>query len=125
MVVRAWLYLHIPLWLLLSGLSLFAPQIAAQRLHLIPDALAGTSEIRGLFGGGFLAFGVIILAGLRIKPLAKGMLGAIGLIMAGVVIGRIVSLIVDHDLFALRIGSTESLVALACWYEFRQKADPV
>ena len=97
-------------------IGLFAPQIISGQVFLSPATIAGTAELRGLYGGGFIGFGLVLLCGLRCKSLAPGLFLAMAIIMGGIVVGRIVSLAIEHE-FAFTIPAIigEVLLALACW----------
>ncbi len=125
-IARTYLYLSVLLFFAIGVSSLFAPGMVAANLQLSPLSLAGTGEIRGLYGGGFFAFGLVLLGGLRCKSLSPGLLIAMATIMGGVVVGRIVSLAFDHEyLLTLIGGSAELLLALACWNVYKyDKAAP-
>lgn len=111
------------LFFILFGLAgLFAPTMLAARLHLAPVNNAGLGELRGLYGGGFTGFGLVILAGLRCKAAGAGLLLAMGIIAAGIAAGRLVSLATDHDTgFAAPAALWEFILAAACYFESRQE----
>ena len=113
---RGLLYFFGAFFMVYGATALFAPDIIAGKLYLSPVTIAGTSEIRGLYGGGFAGFGVVILTGLRSKALGSGLLMSMATIMGGVVVGRVVSLAIDHETaFTIPAAVAEILVAGACW----------
>ena len=95
---RGFLYFVSAFFILFGVTGLFAPQLIDAQLNLMPVAIAGTSETRGLYGGGFAGFGVVIMCGLRCSQLASGLLLAMCIIMGGVVVGRLVSIGIDREL---------------------------
>ena len=113
---RGFLYLFVVLFMAIGVTAMFAPDVIAAKLALTPVNLAGTSELRGLYGGGFFGFGIVLLCGLRCKLLAPGLLTAMAIIMGGVVVGRMVSLAIDHETtFTIPAAIGEGLLAMACW----------
>jgi hypothetical protein len=92
-----------------------------ETLHLSPLSPAGMGELRGLYGGGFFAMGLVLLGGLHYRPLAPGLLIAMAIIFAGIVVGRLVSLVLDREFVATPLaGASELLLALACWRIYQQ-----
>jgi len=101
--------------------GLFDPGLIASKMHMLPTTIAGTGEVRGLYGGGFSGFGLVILAGLR-SPAGKGLLLAMSIIMSGVIIGRLFSMGLDHEFaFAMPAAIAEFLVASLCYLEYRSQ----
>jgi Domain of unknown function (DUF4345) len=119
-IARGYLYLNVLLFAAIGVKSLFMPESMAGQLQLAATSIAGTGEIRGLYGGGFIGFALVLLGGLRCKPLSPGLLIAMATVMGGVVCGRIVSLALDHEYMLTLVGGTaEALVALACWSVYK------
>ena len=118
---RGFLYFFSAFLILFGMVGLFAPHIVDAQVNLMPVTIAGTSETRGLYGGGFLGFGVVIVCGLRCSQLARGLLLAMSIIMGGIFVGRMVSLGIDREL-ALTVPSAilELLMAVACWVESKR-----
>ena len=124
-VARGFLYFFGAFFLVYGATALFAPDIIAGKLYLSPVTIAGTSEIRGLYGGGFAGFGVVILTGLRSKTLGAGLLMSMAIVMGGVVVGRVVSLAIDHETaFTVPAAIAELLVAVSCWIASNNKSGP-
>lgn len=122
-VRRGFLYLIGASLFLFGMTALFAPHIINSQLNLMPVNIAGTSETRGLYGGGFIGFAVVIIAGLRCSQLASGLLLAMSIIMGFVVVGRLVSIGIDRDLAStVPAIAGELLIALACWAESKSSA---
>jgi len=122
-VARLFLYFQVMTLLLFGLTGLFALDLISGQLGLAALAINGSSELRGLLGGGFIAFALIILFGLRSPQRGTGFLISMILLMAGIVLGRIVSLALDgFDPKALGAGVIELLIALACWQLYRSRA---
>jgi hypothetical protein len=120
---RGWLYLIAAVQLAVGLAALFAPQMVAARFDLLPQTLKGAAEIRGLYGGGFTASGLLTLLALRDTPLARGLLVAVGSVMGGIAAARLVSLCVEHEIaFTLPAAVAEALTALACRVLYRRSA---
>jgi hypothetical protein len=114
-VARIWLYFIALIFGIVGFTSLFSPETTGSQLQIQALSLAGTSELRGLYGGGFVGFALILIAGLRRKDYSQGLLMSMAIIMGGIVVGRVVSIALDHELKAtLGAGAPELLVALAC-----------
>mgnify|MGYP003576806372 CR=1 FL=1 len=119
-IARAYLYFMAAVLAGIGFTGLFAPEIIGHQLGLAPESLKGTAEIRGLYGGGVLSWCVITLAGLRCKALFPGLLGGLGILMGGIAAGRVVSLIIDHEIeLNIPAGTMEALIALSCWVIYR------
>ena len=105
--------------------ALFAPHIINEQLQLMPSSVANISETRGLYGGGFIGFSLLIFLGLCCKNFARGLLLAVAIIMACIVVGRLVSLGIDRDC-ATTVPAIigELIIALACWWESKGKVAP-
>jgi hypothetical protein len=105
--------------LLFAGLGAFAlaqPDALAVKLALMPKTIAGTAELRGLYGGAFLSWAALGLAAWRFRSLRTGILAALGVSLGGIAIARLVSLAVDHEAaFNVPALITEGLFAVACW----------
>lgn len=120
---RGFLYFIAAFFIVFGMTGLFVPHFINAQLDLMPATIAGVSETRGLYGGGFVGFGLVIICGLRCNRLAGGLLLAMCIIMGGVVVGRLLSLGIDRDLAStLPIALGEFLIALACWVESRNSA---
>lgn len=121
-VAKVFLYFQVVALLLFGLVGLFALELIAGQLGLSTLAINGSSELRGLLGGGFIAYALIILFALRSPRLGPGLLISMILLMAGIVVGRIVSLALDgFDPKALGAGVIELLIALACWQLHRSR----
>lgn len=119
-LARGYLYFVTIVLVLVGCTGLLAPELLGGQLKVMPTATAGFSEMRGLMGGGFLAFGLCLLIGLRGSPLALGLLCAVALIMLTIAIGRILSLVLDgFDLNAVAATVSELLVTASCWHLMR------
>ena len=115
-LARGLLYFFSAFFVVYGATALFRPDIIAGALYLSPGTIAGTSEIRGLYGGGFAAFGVVLFNGLRNRQIGPGLLMSMAIIMGGVVVGRIVSLAIDHETaFTVPAAIAELLVAGCAW----------
>jgi hypothetical protein len=115
---RGLLYVSGAFFVVFGLTALLAPGLIANSIHLIPAARAGLGEMRGLYGGGFTAYGVVILAGLR-RP-GHGLLLAMSIILGGIVVGRLFSLVLDQDFsFSAPNAIFEFIIAAACYYESR------
>lgn len=120
---RGFLYLMGASLFLFGMTALFAPHLINEQLQLMPTSIAGTSETRGLYGGGFIGFAMVIICGLRCRDSASGLLMAMAIIMGCIVAGRLISIGIDHELASTVpavIG--EVLIALACWLESKNSA---
>jgi hypothetical protein len=101
--------------------ALSAPDIVAGKLELLPQSIKGTAEIRGLYGGGFISWCLIILGALRYR--SKGMLIAMALTMGAIALARVVSVFADHDVAFNAPGLiSEVLIAIACWKIWKDSA---
>ncbi len=121
---RCLLYFFSAFFIVFGLVGLFAPVMLLNALHLRPVTSAGLGELRSLYGGGFAGIGLVILAGLRC-PAGRGLLLAISIIMGGIVLGRLVSLLLDHDFsFAASNAIFELIIAALCYYESRQGLEP-
>ena len=119
-IARAFLYLNVLIFAGVGTKSLFMPESMVGQLQLSAISLAGTGEIRGLYGGGFLGFALVLLGGLRCKPISPGLLIAMVTVMGGVIVGRIFSLAVDREYpMTLTAGALELLLVLACWSVYK------
>ena len=119
-IARGFLYLNVLIFAIVGVKSLFMPESMVGQLQLQAISIAGTGEMRGLYGGGFIGFALVLLGGLRCKPLSPGLLMAMMTVMGGVVMGRIFSLAVDHEYpMTLTAAALESLLVLACWIVYK------
>jgi hypothetical protein len=118
---RGLLYFFSAFFILFGLACLFAPALLAAKLNLMPADSAGTGEVRSLYGGGFAGFGLVIFAGLRCKQEGRGLLLAMSIIIGGIVVGRLFSIVIDHDYsFAAPNAILEFIMAAACYFESRQ-----
>ena len=120
-IARGMLWLWVGVFFAYGATGLFAPQLISQLVDLSQVTVIGTSEIRGLFGGGFAAFGLVLLIGLRKPALAPGLFLSIAVIMGGLVVGRLFSMTIDQE-FSFTIPATvaEAIVAWAAWIGSRE-----
>ena len=122
-VSKAFLYFQVFAVGLLGATMMIAPQLVAPKLFLSALGIPGSSELRSLMGGGFIGFALVILGGLRCRRLAPGLLVAMTVIMAGIVVGRIASLVLDgYHVNALVAGISELAISAACWAVYRSNA---
>jgi hypothetical protein len=118
---RALLYLFGAFFIVFGLTGLFAPALLTAKLNLMPENIAGTGEMRGLYGGGFIGFGLVTLAGLHSQAVSRGLLLAMSIIIGGIVFGRLFSMAVDHDYNAVAPAAIpEFVMALCCYFESRQ-----
>lgn len=75
--------------------ALLDPVAAMDGLELLPQTVTATNEIRANYGGMHIAFGLIMLAATVKAPLQVFALGLNLVITAGLVSGRVISLVVD------------------------------
>jgi len=114
------LYFFIAFFAVFGITGLFAPAFIAGKLDLAPVALAGAAELRGFYGGGFLGFSLVILAGLRCQQAGSGLLLAMAIIMGSIAAGRLFSMALDHEFaFNIPAGIAELLVSATCYLESR------
>src|SRR5579871_6707810 len=92
---RLLLYVFGAFFLIFGLVGLFDPVRLIYTILLRPTGYAGFSELRGLYGGGFIGFGLVIIAGLRWRAHGAGLLLAMSIIIGCVVIGRLISLVLD------------------------------
>jgi Domain of unknown function (DUF4345) len=117
---RGLLYVSGAFFVIFGLTVLFAPGMITNSIHLMPSGRAGLGEMRGLYGGGFFGFGLVILAGLRCPASSQGLLLAMSIILGGIVVGRLLSLVLDQDFsFAAPNALFEFIIAAACYYESR------
>lgn len=75
-----------------TGIYAFAaPVDVAASVGLVVNGAVGHNEFLATFGGMLLAFGVYLLAALRVADLRAGALLALGVLCAGLFAGRVVS----------------------------------
>jgi hypothetical protein len=123
MIARGFLYLMTAVFFAVGLTALSAPDVIAHKFALLPQSVKGTAEIRGLYGGGIVGWGVVTLGALRRKSYSGGLLLAMALIMGGIAAGRIVAILIDHELaLSLPAGVAEGLTAWACWTVYRAEA---
>lgn len=114
--LRAIAYFFAAAFTALGLMSLVSPSAMAAKMQLVPASNIGFAEIRGLYGGGFIGFGLILLGGLHWKPYARGLLMAMALSMGSIGTARIVTLPLDAAWgFAIGGAVAEYLLAFACW----------
>jgi len=109
--------------LVFAGIGLTAladPAAIAGKFDLALQSTKASAEVRGLYGGGFVAWALIIIAALRFKTLAPGLLTAMGISMGAIAIARIVSIATDYAPdFNLPAFAVEALAAGACWILYK------
>lgn len=93
--------------------ALVATTAITDMTALQPRGVAGLNEARAIYAGSFWAMGGIILYGLATPRFRQPLLFAVGVIFAGFVAARIISLAMDGyaPILAASIGS-EVVVAL-------------
>jgi hypothetical protein len=117
---RSLLYFFSVCFLVFGLIGLFAPAMLIAELHLRPITLAGLGELRGVYGGGFFAFGLVILAGLRSKTNSSGLLLAMCIIFTCIALGRLFSILFELDFaYAAQTAIPEIIMAVCCYYESR------
>lgn len=117
---RLLLYFFAAFFVVFGVAGLFDPAYVGAHVNLLPVSINGTSEIRSLYGGGFMAMGLVIFAGLRGGPGTEGLLRAMAIIFAGIVCGRVLSLLIDHGAaFGAPIALYELVLAACCYLESR------
>ena len=120
-LARGYLYLMAVFTAAVGLTALFAPEIIGARFALMPQSIRGIAEIRGLYGGGVFSWSLITLGALRYKPLSPGLLMALAILMGSLVVGRVVSVIVDHEIgLNMETGISELLYALSAWIVYKQ-----
>jgi hypothetical protein len=107
----------------LIGLSgLVQPDKLAANFDVLPQTTKGFAELRGIYGGVFLSWSVMIVAFLLKKPWANGLLLAVGISMACLSVVRLVSLGIDGEAhFNIMAFVGEALAAVACWVLHKQQ----
>lgn len=124
MVMLARAYLGLTL-LLLAGVGfagLLVPDTLVAQFDLLPQSAKGSAEVRGLYGGAFLSWGLIIVGAWRYKHLRNGLLVALALTMGTIAAARLVSLAVDQQpAFNIPAIVSELLIVLACWILYRDE----
>ncbi len=73
--------------------SMFMPKNMAESRGLSPTGIAGLTEIRGVFGGFFLACATMLVLGLATGETLWFL--AVAILMGAVVIGRLVGIVAD------------------------------
>jgi hypothetical protein len=119
-LARGYLYLLVLVFSAVGLTALFAPQVIAAKFDLLPQSVKGIAEIRGLYGGGVLAWGLVTWGALRRTSLSPGLLVSMTVIMGAIAAVRVMSIMVDHET-ALNVpaGIAEVLLALACWKVYK------
>ncbi|MET0661469.1 MAG: DUF4345 family protein [Steroidobacteraceae bacterium] len=113
---RALLYVAAVLLVLLGLAALKHPPFVTENMFLAPTQIAGTAEIRGLYGGGFISFGVTTLLGLRCRRLAPGLFIAMATFMWCVAAARVISVAIDHEIaFTVPSLIAEAVLGAAYW----------
>jgi hypothetical protein len=117
---RGYLYLMCILFVGLGLTALFAPHMIFAQFDLLANSAKGVAEIRSLYGGAFLSWGLLTIVALRGGPLSQGLLIAMVVIMGGIAAARLVSLMVDQA-FAFNIPAevVEILALLAYWTVYK------
>jgi hypothetical protein len=107
----------------LGALALVAPDTLMAQLDLLPKSLKGVAEIRALYGGAFLSWGVMLLiAALPGRALGQGFRVAMALTLGGIAAARVVSLAIEHQLaFNVQALVSEGLIAAGCWALYRHE----
>lgn len=120
MIARSYLYLMSLVNVAIGLAALFAPATIASKFDLLPLSIKGIAEVRGLYGGGIFAWGVVLLGALRCKSLSPGLLMAMATMMGSIAAVRATSLIVDHEIqLNISAGFAEALSAVACWIAYK------
>lgn len=100
--------------------ALISPEMFMGQLELLPKSIKGTAEVRGLYGGGFLSWAVILISALRYKSVSAGLFLAMVISMGLIVVARIVSVVVDQEIaFNGPAIVGEALLVLACWVLYK------
>lgn len=121
-VARGFLYCMAFVFGAIGLVALAAPETVAARFDLLPQSIKGIAEVRGLYGGGILAWGLIALGALRCKHLSPGLLIALATIMGSIATGRLVSLMLDHEtVLTIPAGIAETAIAWACWAVYKHE----
>ena len=97
-VIKVYLYLIAALFLTLGAMAFIAPsgELFVMKFGVIPDPTHpahGLTSLRGLFGGVIFSFGIMIILGY--KTLNRTWFDAVTLSMGLLVVGRIITLLVD------------------------------
>ena len=97
-VIKVYLYLIAALFLTLGAMAFIAPsgEMFVMKFGVIPDPTHpahGLTSLRGLFGGVIFSFGIMIILGY--KTLNRTWFDAVTLSMGLLVVGRIITLLVD------------------------------
>ncbi|OYX64425.1 MAG: hypothetical protein B7Y89_02095 [Novosphingobium sp. 32-60-15] len=87
--------------------AVYATTTVTAMTGLAPQGVAGMNEARSIYAGSFWAMGGLILYGLANVRIRQPLLLAVGVIFAGFVLGRIVSIAMDgyDPLLTAAIGS--------------------
>lgn len=100
----------VPLALGLFGL--INPVFTARVLGLEVGALRGLSQVRGTFGAMHIALGTLILLGTLPRPAAPTYLRAAALLVGAVIVGRLLSVVIDGAFTVLNVLFLLSEVAV-------------
>lgn len=87
--------------------ALVATSTVTAMTGLAPQGIAGVNEARAIYAGSFWAMGALILYGLANPHFRPPLLMAIGVIFAGFVVARIISIAMDgyDPMLGAAIGS--------------------
>lgn len=96
-------YVAAAIVMVLGIVSLVQPALIAGLFGLEAVEPRGLSQIRATFGGMYLALGGTILVGMTRPATRPATLAIPAVLVAAVVVGRIVSLAVDHSLGLLNM----------------------
>ena len=96
--IKVYLYFIAALFLTLGAMAFIAPsgEMFVMKFGVIPDPTHpahGLTSLRGLFGGVIFSFGIMIILGY--KTLNRTWFDAVTLSMGLLVVGRIITLLVD------------------------------
>lgn len=96
--IKVYLYFIAALFLTLGAMAFIAPsgEMFVMKFGVIPDPTHpahGLTSLRGLFGGVIFSFGIMII--LSYKTLNRTWFDAVTLSMGLLVVGRIITLLVD------------------------------
>ena len=96
-----------------GAISILDPLWAARMVGLeVPDAPAALGELRAVYGGLVGSLGVVLALAVLRRPL-RAWYGALAILFAGLVLGRVVSLFADgFDAFTVLALGVEGITAL-------------
>jgi hypothetical protein len=125
-IARAYLIIMAIALMLIGLAALAAPEAVSRELALLPQAGKGLAELRGLYGGLFIAWGVIMLWSIRATDIASGLLIAMIIMMGTIAAARLVSLVLDREpAFNVPALVFEGLIAVASWVIFAKRRQGV